>query len=525
MLFKKLDFLSPGVTFYYKGNLSHSSIFSGILSLIVVICLIIVGIYYSLELIERKNPNSYYFQSYVENAGLYYFNFTSLFHFINIRRVLKESTNEGIDFTYFNIIGAQYYIDNYVIRGKSGIHSFDHWLYGKCNDKNNYELKDLITYDFFEECACIKKYYNSTEKKYYEIGDPKFSYPKIANGTFNEKNKLYGIYVEKCDNSTIKNILGNDYVCKNDNELNNYFRESGSKVMQLYFVNTYMNVLDYYNPHKKMIYRIESNLVQESYGINNININPTLVRTHNGLFLDKIRDDPSYTYDRNDATITAREGQKFFMTYCFYLKNTMQYNERTYRRVQDIISSFGGVNQALTMAAAFVNLLYNKFIVLSDTENLLNSSIIIEKNIMKKIVKKEKEKKDKKEKEKENNKSEKEIKDITDKKRNNRNHLEIKHTETKKMLNETSKIIIEDNNNIIDNEYTKSTQNIIKNNDTNINSIKSNLSNLKIDFNIKDTKTKNKHKGKINLLNYIFYKLKCKGKQKSFQIYEDFRIK
>ena len=93
------------------------------------------------------------------------------------------------------------------------------------------------------------------------------------------------------------------------------------------------------------------------------------------------------------------------------------------------------------------------------------------------------------------------------------------------MLNETSKIIIEDNNNIIDNEYTKSTQNIIKNNDKNINSINNNLNNLKIDLNNKDTKTKNKHKGKISLLNYISYKLNCKGKHKSFQIYEDFRIK
>ena len=38
--------------------------------------------------------------------------------------------------------------------------------------------------------------------------------------------------------------------------------------------------------------------------------------------------------------------------------------------------------------------------------------------------------------------------------------MEIKHTETKKMLNETSKIIIEDNNSTMDNEFTRSTQNI-----------------------------------------------------------------
>ena len=526
MLFRKLDFLSPGVTFYYKGSLSHSSIFSGILSLILLVCLIIVGIYYSLDIIERKNPNSYYFQSYVEDAGIYYFNLTSLFHFINIMRMIGNSLYNETDFTYFNIIGHQSYINTYLNVDRVGIDKYDHWLYGKCNDKNNYELKDLITYNYFEQSACIKKYYNSTERKYYEIGDPKFSWPKIAHGTFNENNTIYGIYLQKCDNSLIKHILGNDYVCKNDTEIENYFNIPGTRVIYLYFVNTYMNVLDYYNPHKKFFFRVEAALVPDSYGVNYLNIKPTLVRSHYGLVLDKIRDDISYTYDRNDVSLVPREGHRLFMGYCFFLKNIIEYNERTYKRIQDIISSFGGVNQALTMAAVFINLLYNKFIVLSDTEKLLNCSIIVEKNIMKKIIKKEKEKeKEKEKKDKKEKKSEKEIKDITDKKRNNRHHMEIKHTETKKMLNETSKIIIEDNNSTMDNEFTRSTQNIIKNNEKNINTINNNLNNLKIDLNIKDTKTKNKHKGKINFLNYIFYKLNCKGKQKSFQIYEDFRIK
>ena len=139
-----------------------------------------------------------------------------------------------------------------------------------------------------------------------------------------------------------------------------------------------MNVLDYYNPHKKFFFRVEAALVPDSYGVNYLNIKPTLVRSHYGLVLDKIRDDISYTYDRNDVSLVPREGHRLFMGYCFFLKNIIEYNERTYKRIQDIISSFGGVNQALTMAAVFINLLYNKFIVLSDTEKFLNCSIIVE---------------------------------------------------------------------------------------------------------------------------------------------------
>ena len=54
MFLRNFDYLSPGVTFYYKGNLAHTSIFSGIFSIIVFIGLIILAIYFSLDIIEKK---------------------------------------------------------------------------------------------------------------------------------------------------------------------------------------------------------------------------------------------------------------------------------------------------------------------------------------------------------------------------------------------------------------------------------------------------------------------------------------
>ena len=56
MFFKKLDFLSPPITFYHRGYLSHSSIISGIISTVSNILILILAIYYSLEIIQRKNP-------------------------------------------------------------------------------------------------------------------------------------------------------------------------------------------------------------------------------------------------------------------------------------------------------------------------------------------------------------------------------------------------------------------------------------------------------------------------------------
>ena len=67
---------------------------------------------------------------------------------------------------------------------RKGLEYFSHWLYGYCDKEKNVEgLDDLITFDFFEKSVCIKKFYNSTERKYYEIGDAKFVWPKIEHGT------------------------------------------------------------------------------------------------------------------------------------------------------------------------------------------------------------------------------------------------------------------------------------------------------------------------------------------------------
>ena len=54
MFIKNLDYLSPRVTFYHKGFLSHSSICSGILSIIAIVFVIILVVYYFLEIIDKK---------------------------------------------------------------------------------------------------------------------------------------------------------------------------------------------------------------------------------------------------------------------------------------------------------------------------------------------------------------------------------------------------------------------------------------------------------------------------------------
>ena len=65
MFITALDYISPSITFYHKGNLSHTSIFSGILSIIAIVFVFILGVNYSLEIIQRTDPNTYYFNSFI----------------------------------------------------------------------------------------------------------------------------------------------------------------------------------------------------------------------------------------------------------------------------------------------------------------------------------------------------------------------------------------------------------------------------------------------------------------------------
>ena len=77
MIFKEIDFLSPPVTFYHKGSLSHSSVISGLLSALAFLVILAFGIFYSLDLIKHRNPTAFFFNRFTEDAGYFPVNSSS----------------------------------------------------------------------------------------------------------------------------------------------------------------------------------------------------------------------------------------------------------------------------------------------------------------------------------------------------------------------------------------------------------------------------------------------------------------
>ena len=277
-------------------------------------------------------------------------------------------------------------------------------------------------------------------------------------------------------------------------------------IVHFNFINNYVNILNYKEPVKKYFYEVENSLEKEKFVINHINFNPSLIKTNNGLIFDNFQKQMSYAYERDDVFSNDFSEDQAYMAYYLWLNNNVLYYERIYKKIQDVISSIGGISQAINFVASFFNYLYNNYIILFNNKLLLSKLISSEKNSHK-------------------------IKDIKI------NHLKDK---SRKYQNELEK------NTSINNLKRSSDRGQVYNDksNTNINSIKE-KENFKSKCNTDTENANNKHKIKYNINNglnekiyniendnkkpksfwsFLFYKISCGKKHNSFQIYEDFRI-
>ena len=55
MIFRNFDFLSPSITLYHKGLLKHSSVFSGIITILSYLIIFVCIIKYLIDFIEKAN--------------------------------------------------------------------------------------------------------------------------------------------------------------------------------------------------------------------------------------------------------------------------------------------------------------------------------------------------------------------------------------------------------------------------------------------------------------------------------------
>ena len=544
MFFKKCDLLSPVITLYFKGFSLHSSILSGILTIICYSITFSLGIYYTIIFIYKENPNIYFYTKYVEDAGIFPFNSSSIFHYIGFGDTNDRSI-KNIDFESIRIFGIEYSIDIYV--SNNNLLEYNHWLYGPCNNNDINNLEYLINQDFPEKGACIRQYFDVEKQKYYNTSEDNFKWPTLSHGCSNGNAINYGIIIEKCTNNSLQNN------CKSNSEFDSYLKHLYAI---LYFVDNYAQLLNYREPYVKYLYKLTNGLFADSFTVNNLNFNPSIISSNDGLLVKKHYLDKSYQYTQNEKTISENSNNtNIIICFYFWMQNTMQYYDRNYETFQELLSDIGGINSFIILIANIINSLWVNFIILLDTEELLLNSdkqnfkktnyklkptflkkasqilnppkLFINKNISKKNSI--------------NDKQHSSIYQIllNDKylKLNKFNNIDAKSEPFKKQYfknnnkldinrNVTNKIV--NNNNISNNKYS-----IIynsKNDNSNKNLINNNSINKSIKESINALETKNKEekykpitKQNFTWFNYLFYVITCKLKNPKINYYENFR--
>jgi len=497
MLLKELDFLSPDITLYHKGDRSHSSWMSGILSLIQAFVIIASGVYFFLDFINHREPKAYFYYRFIENAGLYPINSSSFFHFISIATEKDSVMEYNFDFLRFRIFGVDSYYADYL--ENKDLSKIDHWLYGRCCNLSNDDVttslinsKSLKNFDNFENFACVQKFYDSKTQTYYPIGEGKFHWPNVSFGLANPNRTAYSIFIEKCSQDTLDEIFGKGiYKCKNDDEIK--LVSDGHHAFHMNFINQDVDVLDYKEPNKKYIYNVENAIDKDNYSINHINLAPVLITTHDGIAYDKSREEMSYTFERNDEFTYNEPNTGIFCIYNLWLKNRMQCFDRTYKKIQDVISEIGGIAQAITYITVFLNCLFNKYTAISNVEKIIFPYLRLEEANGNAEINKKLDELPKKMKKCDSNTN-----------LNNNYNLNSPSSEIKTTSNNNDEACI---NETISNKY--------KNNETQIIS--------------KEDELRTYHsiliRKKFNFWYYRWYKITC-GKRKSyFKEYEDFRVK
>ena len=379
MNIQNLDFLSPEITLFFKGRYKHSSILSGVITILSYSVILAFIIICTLDFIDRSNPTIYFFNRYVEDTGAFPLNESSLFHYINLIAASRNKTTI-YDFNSVRIFGIIRTLDSYI--QKYEYSENNHWEYDLCNydeDITYKKIKDLIDKNIFSQSACIKKYYNSKEKRYFNKGESGFEWPTLEHGLSHPNRTFYGIIVETCQNNSLKNN------CNSVEDIELFFKRYG---ISLNFIDHYADALNYKEPFTYFFNSITSSLtISSSISLNHLNFNPNKIRTHNGIFIDNLVEEISYSFIQNEKVTVSKQGKNAVSAFYFWMQNNMIINERYYKKFQEVLSNIGGLGSFILLIGFFINSLISYYVIILDTQALIFSSE--EKNFDKvKLIKK-----------------------------------------------------------------------------------------------------------------------------------------
>ena len=371
MFLSAIDFIAPRITLFHNSLINHSSNSSIILSIITIIIIIVFSIIFSLDFIFHKNPTSFYYKKYVEDAGIFPLNSSSLFHYITLFSNIEDFKGLGFDDSMLTVIGLQineksYYNLNY------NRTLFSHWIYGLCNNNDIKEKISLLDYQqelMYKKSYCIKYYYNKDSAKLYNINENGFKYPTIERGQSNENAIYYGIIIQGCDNNSYYDVKFNK--CQSKENLKTYLNKIAG--YSIYFLDKNIDVNSYKEPFKYFFNKITNGLNFNTYTSNNLNFNTALLRTVKGIIFDITTEEKTYIYIENEKIVNEKDenNQIIYGTIYFWMQNMQEVYQRKYKKFQDISASIGGIINLIIVTAKIIYKLFDKYVLINDVLNNL----------------------------------------------------------------------------------------------------------------------------------------------------------
>ena len=366
MFLKNIDFISKDITLFYKGYDKHSNILSQILSILSFIGVICIICYLSIDVIEKKHPTSFYFTKFIEEIEDYPLNSSSMLHYVSLYD--SENKEVKIDIKAINVVGIS--INDAIYTNDNNISKYSHWIYEDCelNDLGDYEktFSESQLY-YFKNSLCISKYFDKDNNVIINKNNINFIYPTLSHGASQHNNFEYGIYFQRCQNNSL--INNNNCYSKNDQDI------FISKIIgyEINFIDISIDVENYKNPIIYSVHRITSEINKNSFVLNHLNFHPIVIKTNDGLFMDNLSNKIAYNFDYNEKITHATEDYKFLGTFNFWMQNTIDTYERTYKKIQDIAGGVDGIVQILFLAIKLINnIFFNNYQELCDFNNELH---------------------------------------------------------------------------------------------------------------------------------------------------------
>ena len=378
-MINKLDFLSPPITLFYLERRTHTSKIGGSLILLLISICSAYIIYLLFLIIEHRKVTSIFYKKFQYDIGQYFLNSSSIFYFIQFHSIDNESFKYKYASKYLRIYS---YFGNTEF-DESRLDKIDHWVYDSCIDGvDNKDLDSNLLQNInnFNNSACLRYYYSSSEDKYYLPDSNKFKWPFLAHGTAQKNNIFLHTTIQKCTNdSVINKVFGQ---CPTQIEIDEYV--SKLQAIFLYLVDNQVDPTNYKNPIQQYIQSITSGIGSiKDYEENYIFYSPLKVKTKEGSIFENNHYLESLYYDSN-VKLSSPNVENYFKLSRFthFLQNNIQIYERRYDDITEILSNLGGIIQCIFNIFYWINYFYNKFIVLSDTNSLFFSNLVRRANTL-----------------------------------------------------------------------------------------------------------------------------------------------